>query len=82
VSTEAPERPGAVGAGRAAHPDPGAAVEAARILDPAIVVPVHQDGWAHFTSGPEELEQAFAAAGLEARLRPVAPGETVGLGPG
>jgi L-ascorbate metabolism protein UlaG (beta-lactamase superfamily) len=61
---------------------PAAAVDAARILHPAIVVPVHQDGWAHFTSGPEELEQAFAAAGLEARLRPVAPGETVGLGPG
>jgi len=48
---------------------PEAAVAAARILDPAVVVPIHQDGWVHFTSGPEELEEAFAAAGLAGRLR-------------
>jgi len=58
---------------------PEAAVAAARILDPAVVVPIHQDGWAHFTSGPEELEEAFAAAGLAGRLRTVAPGGVVGL---
>jgi L-ascorbate metabolism protein UlaG (beta-lactamase superfamily) len=58
---------------------PVAAVAATRILDPAIVVPIHQDGWAHFTSGPEELEEAFAAAGLAGRLRTVAPGGVVAL---
>jgi L-ascorbate metabolism protein UlaG (beta-lactamase superfamily) len=58
---------------------PEAAVAAARVLDPAIVVPIHQDGWAHFTSGPEALEEAFAAAGLAGRLRTVAPGGAVAL---
>jgi L-ascorbate metabolism protein UlaG (beta-lactamase superfamily) len=58
---------------------PEAAVAAARILDPAIVVPIHQDGWAHFTSGPEELEAAFAAAGVAGRLRTVVPGGVVDL---
>jgi L-ascorbate metabolism protein UlaG (beta-lactamase superfamily) len=58
---------------------PEAAVEAARILDPAVVVPVHQEGWAHFMSGPEELERAFADAGLAGRLHPAAPGGRVEL---
>jgi len=44
-----------------------------------VVVPVHQEGWAHFTSGPEALAQAFAEAGLSGRPRMVAPGETIDL---
>jgi L-ascorbate metabolism protein UlaG (beta-lactamase superfamily) len=58
---------------------PETAVEAARLLGDGPVVPVHQEGWAHFSSGPAELRQAFAAAGLEGRLRSPAPGETVDL---
>ncbi|HEX2378046.1 MAG TPA: MBL fold metallo-hydrolase [Gaiellales bacterium] len=60
---------------------PAAAVEAARILDPAVVIAVHQEGWAHFTSGPQDLEQAFAAAGLSDRLRSVSPGGVLELVP-
>ncbi|GAA4661447.1 MBL fold metallo-hydrolase [Streptomyces chumphonensis] len=48
--------------------DSAQAAEAARILDARRVVPVHHDGWAHFTEGRGELEAAFAAAGLTARL--------------
>jgi L-ascorbate metabolism protein UlaG (beta-lactamase superfamily) len=44
------------------------AAEATRILDARRVVPVHHDSWAHFTEGREELEAAFAAAGLTDRL--------------
>ncbi|MZD08588.1 MBL fold metallo-hydrolase [Streptomyces sp. SID5785] len=44
------------------------AVEATRMLDAQRVVPVHYDGWAHFTEGRGELEHAFDAAGLSARL--------------
>ncbi|MGW7261831.1 MBL fold metallo-hydrolase [Streptomyces sp. NPDC054842] len=44
------------------------AAEAARMLDAGRVVPVHHDSWAHFTEGREELEAAFAAAGLADRL--------------
>ncbi|GAA3732342.1 L-ascorbate metabolism protein UlaG (beta-lactamase superfamily) [Spinactinospora alkalitolerans] len=44
------------------------AVEATRLLDAPRVVPVHYDGWAHFTEGRRELETAFAEAGLTDRL--------------
>jgi L-ascorbate metabolism protein UlaG (beta-lactamase superfamily) len=57
--------------------DAAAAVEAARALGDAPIVPIHQEGWAHFTSSPADLEAAFAVAGLGDRLRPVRPGETV-----
>ncbi|MFF2384301.1 MBL fold metallo-hydrolase [Streptomyces sp. NPDC058108] len=48
--------------------DSAQAAEAARILAARRVVPVHHDSWAHFTEGREELEAAFAAAGLTDRL--------------
>jgi L-ascorbate metabolism protein UlaG (beta-lactamase superfamily) len=56
------------------------AARAAELLPGAVVVPIHQEGWAHFTSSPADLEDAFARAGLTDRLRPVAPGEEVALG--
>jgi L-ascorbate metabolism protein UlaG (beta-lactamase superfamily) len=55
------------------------AAEAAALLSPAVIVPIHQEGWAHFSSGPDALREAFAAAGLTDRLRPLAPGEQVSL---
>jgi L-ascorbate metabolism protein UlaG (beta-lactamase superfamily) len=58
---------------------PDTAVEAARLLADAPIVPVHQEGWAHFSFGPEELRRAFEDAGLGDRLRPVAPGDRVPL---
>jgi L-ascorbate metabolism protein UlaG (beta-lactamase superfamily) len=56
-----------------------AAVEATRALGEATIVPIHQDGWAHFSSSADDVESAFAAAGLAGRLRAVRPGETVTL---
>jgi L-ascorbate metabolism protein UlaG (beta-lactamase superfamily) len=53
--------------------------EAAVLLDPAVIVPIHQEGWRHFSSPPDALERASAGAGLTDRLRPVAPGELVEL---
>ncbi|MFI9509320.1 MBL fold metallo-hydrolase [Nocardia sp. NPDC052566] len=44
--------------------DSAMAVEAARILKARRVVPVHYDGWAHFTEGRAELVAAFTDAGL------------------
>ncbi len=55
------------------------AAEAAAILAPATIVPVHQEGWAHFTSSPADLERAFAAAGVSDRLCSLAPGERAEL---
>jgi L-ascorbate metabolism protein UlaG (beta-lactamase superfamily) len=44
------------------------AAEAARILGARRVIPVHYDGWAHFTEGRRDLVAAFTAAGLADRL--------------
>ncbi|WP_394615604.1 MBL fold metallo-hydrolase [Lentzea sp. JNUCC 0626] len=44
------------------------AAEAARLLDARQIVPVHYDGWAHFTEGRADLEAAFAVEGLADRL--------------
>lgn len=45
------------------------AVQAARVFSQAIIVPLHFEGWAHFSEGRKEIEQAFSAAGLTNRLR-------------
>jgi L-ascorbate metabolism protein UlaG (beta-lactamase superfamily) len=44
------------------------AVEAARILGDATIVPVHTEGWTHFTEGPDRFLAAFRDAGLEDRV--------------
>jgi L-ascorbate metabolism protein UlaG (beta-lactamase superfamily) len=44
------------------------AAEAARLLGAPHVVPLHFEGWAHFTQGRDTLVNAFAAAGLTDRL--------------
>ncbi|MGW6936853.1 MBL fold metallo-hydrolase [Lentzea sp. NPDC054927] len=49
--------------------DSAQAAEATRILRARRVVPVHYEGWAHFTEGRDEIEAAFAAAGLSDRLQ-------------
>ena len=49
------------------------------LLDPAVIVPIHQEGWEHFTSPPEELRRAFGAAGLDERLRSIEPGAQIEL---
>jgi L-ascorbate metabolism protein UlaG (beta-lactamase superfamily) len=46
-----------------------AAAEAARLLAPATIVPVHTEGWAHFTEGPDHLAKTFTTEGLADRLR-------------
>ncbi|ONI91068.1 Zn-dependent hydrolase [Saccharothrix sp. ALI-22-I] len=49
--------------------DSAQAAEATKILGARRVVPVHYEGWAHFTEGRDDLEAAFAAAGLSDRLQ-------------
>ena len=56
-----------------------AAVEVARTLGSASIAPIHQDGWAHFTSSAADVEHEFAQAGLSDRLRPVSPGQRIEL---
>jgi L-ascorbate metabolism protein UlaG (beta-lactamase superfamily) len=45
------------------------AVEAARAFAGAIIIPLHFEGWAHFTESRSQIEDAFKAAGMQRRLR-------------
>jgi L-ascorbate metabolism protein UlaG (beta-lactamase superfamily) len=53
------------------------AVEAARAFAPAAIVPLHFEGWAHFSEGRGAIEQAFAHARMQDRLRWPEPGRRI-----
>jgi L-ascorbate metabolism protein UlaG (beta-lactamase superfamily) len=44
------------------------AADVAQILGARVVVPLHFEGWAHFTQGAAELEAAFSGNGIRDRL--------------
>ncbi len=50
------------------------AIEAALAFSSASIVPLHTDGWAHFTESGDDLEQAFRALGHGERLHRMKPG--------
>ncbi|HWB98321.1 MAG TPA: MBL fold metallo-hydrolase [Bryobacteraceae bacterium] len=50
------------------------AVRAARLFQGAVIVPLHYAGWAHFSESREDIQRAFAAAGLGPRLCWLEPG--------
>ncbi len=54
-------------------------VKAARLFADAVIVPLHFEGWAHFSESRQEIEQAFAASGLAGRLRWPVAGEPLWL---
>ncbi len=45
------------------------AIETAYAFLDAVIVPVHYEGWAHFTQSGDDLERAFGALGIGSRLR-------------
>ena len=49
-------------------------VEAARAFEDSAVVPLHFEGWEHFSESRTDIERAFAQAGLAHRLRWLEPG--------
>ncbi len=55
------------------------AVEAARAFVNAVIVPLHFEGWAHFSESRRQIEEAFADAGLAARLRGAPAGRALEL---
>jgi L-ascorbate metabolism protein UlaG (beta-lactamase superfamily) len=55
------------------------AVTFARMAPQTRIVPIHYEGWAHFTEGREVIEQSFAAAGLSDRLIWLKAGEPVAI---
>jgi L-ascorbate metabolism protein UlaG (beta-lactamase superfamily) len=57
----------------------GQAAEAARILGARTVIPLHTEGWQHFTEGPTTITEAFARSGQQGQLILLAPGEAAEL---
>jgi L-ascorbate metabolism protein UlaG (beta-lactamase superfamily) len=53
------------------------AAEAAKLLDARAVIPVHFEGWTHFTQGADALRAAFAGNSIADRLRIAERGTTV-----
>lgn len=45
------------------------AAQAAEILRAKLVIPLHFEGWRHFTQGADQLRASFAGYGLSTRLR-------------
>jgi L-ascorbate metabolism protein UlaG (beta-lactamase superfamily) len=55
------------------------ALHAADAFPKATIVPVHYEGWAHFSQSRADIARAFAGAGLEHRLRWLDPGRRTPL---
>jgi L-ascorbate metabolism protein UlaG (beta-lactamase superfamily) len=55
------------------------AMEVARAMPDAIIVPLHFEGWEHFSESRTDIERAFADADLEHRLRWPTPGRPITL---
>ncbi len=55
------------------------ALEAARAFPRATVVPIHFQGWAHYSEDRDDISRAFAGARLAGRLRLLEPGQGITL---
>lgn len=56
--------------------DTNEAVELATAMPGATLVPVHHEGWAHFTQSARDLAKTFEVVGLAGRLRVIDAGAT------
>jgi L-ascorbate metabolism protein UlaG (beta-lactamase superfamily) len=52
-------------------------IEAARAFPNAVIVPLHFEGWAHFSESRDQIQGTFAAAGMAERLQWLEPGITL-----
>lgn len=50
-------------------------IKAARLFDHADIMPLHFEGWEHFTEGRDEIIRQYTAAGLQNRLKWAPPYE-------
>jgi L-ascorbate metabolism protein UlaG (beta-lactamase superfamily) len=57
------------------------AIETAHAFPDATIVPVHYQGWAHFTESAEDLFHSFKALGLRQRLQLLEPGIPTAIKP-
>jgi L-ascorbate metabolism protein UlaG (beta-lactamase superfamily) len=54
--------------------DTNDAIETAHAFPDATIIPLHYEGWSHFTQSGRDLEASFSALGFGARLRLLEPG--------
>ena len=54
--------------------DTNDAIDTAHAFPGAMIVPLHYEGWAHFSQSGDDLVQSFKALGIGARLRLLEPG--------
>jgi L-ascorbate metabolism protein UlaG (beta-lactamase superfamily) len=54
--------------------DANDAIDTAHAFPDATIVPLHYEGWAHFSQSGDDLVQSFKALGIGARLRLLEPG--------
>ncbi len=54
--------------------DANDAIETAHAFPDAMIVPLHYEGWAHFSQSGDDLVQSFKALGISTRLRLLEPG--------
>ena len=52
-------------------------IEAARAFPNAVIVPLHFEGWAHFSESRDQIQRTFSAAGMAERLQWLEPGITL-----
>jgi hypothetical protein len=55
------------------------ALDTAAVFPDSIIIPIHFEGWSHYTESGEALQQSFAALGISDRLRLLPPGTAVDL---
>jgi len=61
--------------------DAADAIMAAHAFPSAVIVPVHHQGWAHFSESRADAARAFSAAGLEERVTWLEPGRPTVIQP-
>jgi L-ascorbate metabolism protein UlaG (beta-lactamase superfamily) len=59
--------------------DTNEVIETASAFPHATIVPLHHEGWAHFTESQTDIAKAFAVVGLSSRLQLLEPGVAVNL---
>jgi L-ascorbate metabolism protein UlaG (beta-lactamase superfamily) len=57
----------------------GELVQVARACPTSLILPLHIEGWAHYSESREDIEAAFTHAGLSDRLRLLEPGQSLAL---
>lgn len=55
------------------------AVEAAHAFEDAVIIPLHYEGWAHYSEPGQQIEDTFESAGIGHRLRLMEPGRATDI---